>query len=531
MADARALDEVGERVALEVAAHLVGDRRPRPPGARSGPRSGRARPGSVVSGPSTAARISRERDLLRRAGEHVAAADAALRSHEPGALHREQDLLEVRLGKVRALGDLLDRRRPVGPVQREREQRAGGVVAAGRHLHRPCSLAVAGRAAPCSHTGSGAGGRLRSPAVPTAGARAGRVRRRVASSRSCPALTGRPDRAVAARAGPRRDDGGAARARRPRLGAAAGAPRRRCPSSARSPAARSRRSLPSTTAAALTSITTGLAPIQHGVLGFRIRVDGAVLNVLRWTGRRRPACAGPVHACSGTPPFLGRPVPVVTKQRVPTSGFTDRAPAGRAVPRLEHDRGARRALPPARRPAASRSCTPTTRASTPSRTSSASHDAYCRARARVRRRARRAAARRAAAGGRARSSPPTTARCTSATTGTTSRRSATSCGRCSGEGRFRWLTGARGGTDELAAAARAEFGHLAAATTRGAVIGGGHAAAGFGVGRVRAQRGGRSRDRAHGDTRGDRACRALPRERRVLVHHGHGAARRWRRRG
>ena len=52
-----------------------------------------------------------ERDLLGRAGEHVAAADAALGPHEPGALHREQDLLEVRLGQVRALGDLLDRRR------------------------------------------------------------------------------------------------------------------------------------------------------------------------------------------------------------------------------------------------------------------------------------------------------------------------------------------------------------------------------------------------------------------------------------
>ena len=52
-----------------------------------------------------------EVDLLGRAGEHVAAADAALRPHEPGPLHREQDLLEVGLREVRALGDLLDRRR------------------------------------------------------------------------------------------------------------------------------------------------------------------------------------------------------------------------------------------------------------------------------------------------------------------------------------------------------------------------------------------------------------------------------------
>src|SRR5438270_5406043 len=39
---------------------------------------------------------------------------------------------------------------------------------------------------------------------------------------------------------------------------------------------------PSTTASALTSLATGLSPAQHGVVGFRMRVDRAVLNVLRW---------------------------------------------------------------------------------------------------------------------------------------------------------------------------------------------------------------------------------------------------------
>ncbi len=71
------------------------------------------------------------------AGEHVAAADAALRAHQPGALHRQQDLLEVRLRQVGALRDLLDRGRPLGAVQRERQQRPGGVIAARRHPHAP----------------------------------------------------------------------------------------------------------------------------------------------------------------------------------------------------------------------------------------------------------------------------------------------------------------------------------------------------------------------------------------------------------
>ena len=41
--------------------------------------------------------------------------------------------------------------------------------------------------------------------------------------------------------------------------------------------------VPSTTATALTSIATGLAPAQHGLVGYRMLVGGDVLNVLRWT--------------------------------------------------------------------------------------------------------------------------------------------------------------------------------------------------------------------------------------------------------
>ena len=44
---------------------------------------------------------------------------------------------------------------------------------------------------------------------------------------------------------------------------------------------------PSTTATALTSIATGLAPAQHGIVGYRMLVGDDVLNVLRWSGSKR----------------------------------------------------------------------------------------------------------------------------------------------------------------------------------------------------------------------------------------------------
>lgn len=78
---------------------------------------------------------------------------------------------------------------------------------------------------------------------------------------------------------------------------------------------------PSTTAAALTSITTGLAPSQHGLIGYRVRVDGHILNALSWQSDARPAPDPGVvqrHA-----PFRGRPVAVVTKHEFRGSGFTE----------------------------------------------------------------------------------------------------------------------------------------------------------------------------------------------------------------
>jgi hypothetical protein len=79
--------------------------------------------------------------------------------------------------------------------------------------------------------------------------------------------------------------------------------------------------IPSTTPAALTSITTGIPPGRHGITGFRIRVDRSVLNAIRWqqeNGKRPPAPDDMQrHA-----PFADRQVAVVTKSEFRTSGFT-----------------------------------------------------------------------------------------------------------------------------------------------------------------------------------------------------------------
>jgi hypothetical protein len=81
--------------------------------------------------------------------------------------------------------------------------------------------------------------------------------------------------------------------------------------------------VPSTTATALTSIATGLTPGEHGIVGYRMEVQGEVLNVLRWStpsgdARRRfdPASLQPVR------PFLGSAVPVVSRAELFGSGFT-----------------------------------------------------------------------------------------------------------------------------------------------------------------------------------------------------------------
>src|SRR5579883_3438524 len=85
---------------------------------------------------------------------------------------------------------------------------------------------------------------------------------------------------------------------------------------------------PTTTATALTSITTGRPPCDHGVLGYRMAAAGEILNVLRWTvGRGEGQDARralPARRLQSLPPFTGRdrPVPVVSRAEFGGTGFT-----------------------------------------------------------------------------------------------------------------------------------------------------------------------------------------------------------------
>lgn len=82
--------------------------------------------------------------------------------------------------------------------------------------------------------------------------------------------------------------------------------------------------VPSTTSAALTSFTTGVAPGEHGLVGYRIRVGAETLNTLRWTtengdARERIRPADFVKVV----PFNNRAPVVVTRAEFATSGFTN----------------------------------------------------------------------------------------------------------------------------------------------------------------------------------------------------------------
>ena len=79
--------------------------------------------------------------------------------------------------------------------------------------------------------------------------------------------------------------------------------------------------VPSTTPTALLSISTGLTPSEHGIVGYRIWLGNGVLNVIRW-------------AMQGTPPpdtmdlqpreaFSGQPLPVVTRAQFQQTKFTE----------------------------------------------------------------------------------------------------------------------------------------------------------------------------------------------------------------
>ncbi|MDA8385837.1 MAG: alkaline phosphatase family protein [Actinomycetota bacterium] len=80
---------------------------------------------------------------------------------------------------------------------------------------------------------------------------------------------------------------------------------------------------PTTTATALTSITSGLSPLDHGIVGYRMRLGhDQVFNTLRWTYpdfARRPSSPGSICLAK---PFMGLDVPAVSKAQYTNTGFT-----------------------------------------------------------------------------------------------------------------------------------------------------------------------------------------------------------------
>jgi predicted AlkP superfamily pyrophosphatase or phosphodiesterase len=81
---------------------------------------------------------------------------------------------------------------------------------------------------------------------------------------------------------------------------------------------------PTTTATALTSLATGLAPATHGIVGYRIALDGDILNVLKWaTGAGDARAAIPPTTFQHYEPFLGRRCPVVSRAEFAGTGFTE----------------------------------------------------------------------------------------------------------------------------------------------------------------------------------------------------------------
>jgi hypothetical protein len=82
---------------------------------------------------------------------------------------------------------------------------------------------------------------------------------------------------------------------------------------------------PSTTACALTTLVTGRVPAEHGVVGYRVAVDGAVMNVLQWSLRGADARMSiPANEFQPYPSFPGAQalVPVVTRADYGPTGFT-----------------------------------------------------------------------------------------------------------------------------------------------------------------------------------------------------------------
>lgn len=80
---------------------------------------------------------------------------------------------------------------------------------------------------------------------------------------------------------------------------------------------------PTTTSTALTSIATGATPGEHGIVGYKIRIGGEVLNVLRWSNGHGDARdhLDPEDVQPLTP-FLGQRPPVISSATFSGTGFT-----------------------------------------------------------------------------------------------------------------------------------------------------------------------------------------------------------------
>jgi hypothetical protein len=80
---------------------------------------------------------------------------------------------------------------------------------------------------------------------------------------------------------------------------------------------------PTTTATALTSISTGLPPGEHGVIGYRMAVERDILNVLRWTTAKGDAREViPPESIQSEVAFGGQRPPVVVRAEFRDTGFT-----------------------------------------------------------------------------------------------------------------------------------------------------------------------------------------------------------------
>lgn len=81
---------------------------------------------------------------------------------------------------------------------------------------------------------------------------------------------------------------------------------------------------PTTTVSALTSITTGLAPAEHGLVGYRIDMGARVMQMLKWGDEKGDLRnMYPPDLVQPCPPFMGASVPVLSKAELEGSAFTE----------------------------------------------------------------------------------------------------------------------------------------------------------------------------------------------------------------